>query len=449
MEARYAFRKSQLLDECHVAPEMFEQVIPRLYTFMEPFGTTFQGQAAAQHAQTYVCGLLSDVERTNIESIAYRFGQSRLPLQGFLGWDAWDDEPLRQELIVQVKTHLGQGDGVLVFDPSGFAKSGRESVGVARQWCGRLGTVDTCQVAIYLGYVSSQGHTLVDTRLYLPKEWTKDTARLDKAGVPKAVRGYRTRHQLALEMLAKNGARLPHRWIAGDDEMGRPSWFRRRLAALGERYMLAVPSNTAMRDLEVEPPAYSGRGRRPTRPWQHVAAWSQSLGEEAWGRIDVRDGAKGPLVVEAVKRRVVSRTHRRQQGDEEMVVVIRYRDRDNQQVIKVDYSLSNAVPETPLWECARVAKAAHRIEACLQRSKSEAGLADDEVRNWTGWQQHQTLSLLATWFLVRETQRGKKMDPGHDLTPDSPRHRDDRARGMAVWDDVAYAAGTPEALATQ
>jgi len=449
MEARYAFRKSQLLEECQVAPEIFEQVIPRLYTFMEPFVKTFQGQAAAQHAQTSVCGLLSDVERQNIASIADRFGQSRLPLQGFLGWDAWDDEPLRQELIVQVKTHVGQGDGVLVFDPSGFAKSGRESVGVARQWCGRLGKVDNCQVALSLGYGSSKGHTLVDTRLYRPKEWTKDKARLDKAGVPKALRGYRTRHQLALEMLAKNGARLPHRWIAGDDEMGRPSWFRRRLAALGERSMLAVPSNTAMRDLEVEPPASSGRGRRPTRPWHNVAAWSQSLGEEAWRRIDVRDGAKGPLVVEAVKRRVVSRTHRRQQGDEEMVVGIRYRDRDNQQGITVDSYLSNAVPETPLWECVRVAKAAHRIEECLQRSKSEAGLADDEVRHWTGWHHHQTLSLLATWFLVRETQRGEKMDPCDDLTPDAPRHRDDLARGISVWDDVAYAAGTPEALATQ
>ena len=88
---------------------------------------------------------------------------------------------MREELRSQVKTHLGQGDGVLVFDPSGFPKSGRESVGVARQWCGRLGKVDNCQVAIYLGYVSRKGHTLVDTRLYLPKEWTKDKARLDKA----------------------------------------------------------------------------------------------------------------------------------------------------------------------------------------------------------------------------------------------------------------------------
>jgi SRSO17 transposase len=146
---------------------------------------------------------------------------------------------------------------------------------------------------------------------------------------------------------------------------------------------------------------------------------------------------------------VVSRTHRRQEGDEELLVVIRYRDRDQEQVVKVDYYLSNAVPETPLWELARVAKAEHRIEECLQRSKSEAGLADYEVRNWTGWQHHQTLSLLATWFLVRETQRGKKMDPCDHLTPDSPRHCDDLARGISVWDDVAYAEGAPEALATQ
>jgi SRSO17 transposase len=449
MDARYTFRKNQLLQECEVAPEIFEQVIPRLYTFMEPFVKTFQGQVADQHAKTYVCGLLSDVERKNVESIAYRFGRSRLPLQAFIGWDAWDDAPLRSALRRQVKYHLGQGDGVLVFDPSGMPKSGRESVGVARQWCGRLGKVDNCQVAIYLGYVSRKGHTLVDTRLYLPKEWTKEKARLDKAGVPNASRGYRTRHQLALEMLAENGAGLPHRWIAGDDEMGRPYWFRRRLAALGERYVLAVPSNTAMRDLEVEPPEYRGRGRRPTRPWHTVEAWSQSLGEEAWQRIDVRDGSKGPLVVEAVKRRVVSRTHRRQQGDEEMVMVIRYRDRDQDCVVKVDYYLSNAIPETPLWELARVAKAEHRIEECLQRSKSEAGLADYEVRNWTGWQHHQTLSLLATWFLERETQRGKKMDPCDDLTADAPGYCDDLARGVSVWDKVTYTEGVPEALATQ
>lgn len=318
MEARYATRKNQFLAECQIAPEIFDQVIPRLHTLMEPFVDTLCGQALHQHAHTSVCGLLSDVERKNVESIAYRFGQERLPLQRFIGWADWDDNPLRQALLHQVAHHLGHDDGVLVFDPSACAKSGTESVGVARQWCGRLGKADHCQVARSLGYVSAKGHPLVDMRLSLPKAWTQEKPRLDKAGVPPAQRGSRTRHQLALAMLEKHGASLPHGWMAGEDEMGRPYWFRRRLDRLGERSLLAVPGNTLMRDLEAAPPTYSGRGRRPQRPWQRVDAWRASLDERAWKRIDVRDGSKGPLVVDVVKRRVVARTPRRQQGDEEL-----------------------------------------------------------------------------------------------------------------------------------
>ena len=222
METEYATRKQQLLEECQVSPQIFDQVMPRLETFMAPFVATFCRQEPSAHAHTYVRGLLADVERKNVESIAYRFGQDRLPLQRFIGWAEWDDAPLRQELTRQVAEQLGHAEGVLVFEPSAFVKSGSESVGVARQWCGRLGKIDNCQVAVYLGYVSGEEHTLVDMRLYLPKEWTQDKARLDKAGVPHDHRGYRSRHQLALEMLQDSGARLPHAWIAGDDEMGRP-----------------------------------------------------------------------------------------------------------------------------------------------------------------------------------------------------------------------------------
>ena len=440
MDAEYAIRKRQLLEECQVASEIFQQVMPRLATFMTPFVAPFCRQEPAEHAQTYVCGLLSNVARKNIASIAYRFGQDRLPLQRFIGWAEWDDALLRQELTRQVAEQLGQADGVLVFDPSAFAKSGAESVGVARQWCGRLGKVDNCQVALYLGYVSAMEHSLVDMRLYLPQEWTNDKARLDKAGVPQDCRGYRSRHQLALEMLQERGAALPHGWIAGDDEMGRPYWFRRRLAHLAERYMLAVPGTTLIRDQEVDPPAYSGRGRHPKRPWQRVDQWSASLPADAWTTIDVRDGAKGPLVVDLVKRRVVARTPQRQEGHAEVLVVSRYRERDSHKVVKVDFYLSNAEPTTPLVAFARVAKAEHRIEECLQRSKSEAGLADYEVRNWTGWHHHQTLSLIATWFLVTETRRGKKMDPCDNGAPDPRRHRVDPSPYVSMRDDVTCAA---------
>jgi SRSO17 transposase len=418
MEAKYEARKRELMDECKLAPQVFERVMPRLEAFMSPFVANLVRHEQIEHAHTFVQGLLSDLDHKNVESIAYRFGQQRMPLQWFIGVSEWDFEPLRDELVEQVGKALGEENGVIVFDPSAFPKSGRDSVGTARQWCGRLGKLDNCQVAIYMGYVSRHEHTLVDTRLFLPKEWTQDKKRRKKAGVPKGVR-YRTRHQLCLEMLKAHGEKLPHAWIAGDDEMGRPYWFRRRLDGLHEQYLLAVPSNTLVRDLEVDPPAYSGRGRKPNRPWTRVDAWKESRADEEWTEIDVRDGAKGPLLVEAIKRRVVGRTRQRQTGHEEVLVVIRYRDRDNHQVVKTDYYLSNANHETELKEFARVAKAEHRIEECIQRAKSEAGLADYEVRNWKGWHHHQILSLIATWFLVTEARRGKKMDTG-DHGPANP-----------------------------
>src|SRR5438552_11522170 len=173
MDARYTIRRAQLLEECQVAPEVFEQVMPRLRAFMAPFVDTLQGQAPRAHAQTYVRGLLSDIERKNVESIAYHFGQERLGLQGFIGWGDWDDAPMRQAWRAHVGTQLGQADGVLVFDPSAFPKSGHESVGVARQWCGRLGKVDHCQVALYWGYVSRKGHTLVDQGVALDRKSTR------------------------------------------------------------------------------------------------------------------------------------------------------------------------------------------------------------------------------------------------------------------------------------
>jgi len=417
----FEVRKRQLLDECEVAPQVFDRVMPRLERFMKPFANRLVRREQIEHAGTFVQGLLSDLEHKNAESIAYRFGQERMPLQWFIGVSPWDDAPLRDELARQVGEQLGEADGVIAFDPSAFPKSGSESVGVARQWCGRLGKIDSCQVGVYMGYASSREHALVDMRLYLPKEWTKDRNRRKKAGVPKDVR-YRTRHQLCLEMLERHGETLPHSWIVGDDEMGRPYWFRRRLNELTERYFLAVPSNTLVRDLAVDPPEHSGRGCRPKRPWIRVDRWLQSLDEKDWTVVDVRDGAKGPILVEAVKRPVVGRTDKNQEGHEEVLVVIRYKDRDDRRVVKTDYHLSNGTYDVALAEFVRAAKAEHRIEECLQRGKSEAGLADYEVRTWRGWHHHQTLSLIATWFLVTEARRGKKIHAGDDRSS-NPRGR--------------------------
>ena len=142
------------------------------------------------------------------------------------------------------------------------------------------------------------------------------------------------------------------------------------------------------------------------------------MNKDAWARINVRDGEKGPLVLEIIKRRVVARTERSyREAGEELLVVTRSLDENGQ--MKYDYHLSNAHPDTPLKELASVVKAEHRIEDCIKRAKSEAGLSDYEVRTWAGWYHHQTLSLIATWFLIRETRRGKKIYSGADRTTGS------------------------------
>lgn len=448
MDARFKVRRHELLDECTVAPQVFRDVMPRLERFMESFVAKLVRQEQRQHTMTVVRGLLSDLDRKNVESIAYRFGQDRVGLQRFVGMANWDDQSLRKELVEQVSRKLGDAEGIIVFDPSAFPKAGKESVGVARQWCGRLGKIDNCQVGIYMGYVSRHEHALVDMRLFLPKEWTKDKRRREKAGVPKSIR-YRTRHKLCLEMLAEHGQQLPHAWVTGDDEMGRVYSFRRNLQTLGEQYLLAVPSNTLIRDMEVPKPKYCGTGRRANRPWQRADHWARETRKGAWKEIDVRDGAKGPLKVQVIARRVLARAAQRQEGHEEVLVVIRYRDRENNRLLKQDYYLSNTSLETLPEEFARVAKAEHRIEECIQRCKSEAGLADYEVRTWRGWHHHQTLSLIATWFLVSEARRGKKMDTGNHLTTSPRRHISDPPRILPVWNDQPYSSRTRETINTK
>jgi SRSO17 transposase len=432
MVRRFEVRLDELMAACKVEPAMFDGLARRLEEFVEPFAqAVFRRRESKQHAQTYVAGLLSDLRRKNTESIAYRHDQDRQGLQRFIGFHQWDHHRLVTELVRQVGTRLGQADGVIVFDPSGFAKKGDASVGVKRQWLGRLGKVDNGQVGVYMGYVSRVDHALLDVRLYLPREWARDKPRRKKCGVPKEVR-FQTRHQLAMEMLAEHRQSVPHAWVAGDDEMGRSTRFRRDLDELGEQYLLAVPSNTTVRDLEEKMPQASGRGRQRKAPFRQVRKWLDAFAQAAWSRIIVRDTEKGPLEVEILKRRVQARTEQRKVGPEEILIVIRWREESG--AVKHDYYLSNAPPKTSLKEFARVAKAEHRIEECIQRAKSEAGLADYEVRNWSGWHHHQVLSLIATWFLVLETLRGKKPDARHHRASNTRRLSHAPSRGLSMCD---------------
>ena len=411
MERRYTNQLERMLAQAEVSPELTEGLLSRLEDFALPFTAALAEPEQRRHTIEYMTGLLSKLEHKTAEGIAYLHDQERQGLQKFIGHAPWGQQPLLTTLARQVGTDLGETDGIIVFDPSAFAKKGTRSVGVARQWCGRLGKLENCQVGVYMAYASRKEHAIVNTRLYLPKEWATDRARRKVAGVPREVK-FRTRHQLALEMLDEHGLLLPHSWVAGDDEMGRSSGFRRDLQGRGERYLLAVPSNTLVRDLDEPPPEYAGRGRRPQSPFRRLDLRRAAFEDDAWTAIDVRDGEKGPLVIEALRRRVQARTATGGTGPEELLLITRELLSDK--TYKFDYYLSNADPETPLGELGRVSKAAHRVEDCFRRAKGEAGLADYQVRTWIAWHHHQALSLLTAWFLNRETRRGKNPNPGAD-----------------------------------
>ncbi len=411
MESLFDIRKKELLAQCEVSPGIFDDMVKRVERFVTPYAVYLRREEQRQHAQTYLGGLMSDLEKKNSESIAYRYDQDRQGLQHFIGAASWDHQPLIEVLAGQVAAEIGTPAGVIVFDPSGFPKQGKDSVGVARQWIGRLGKVDNGQVAIYMGYASEKEHALVDTRLYLPKEWTKGKIRRKQCGIPKEIR-YQTRHELALEMLEAHGSSLPHAWITGDDEMGHVKWFREALRKRGEHYLLAVPFNTTVRDLDGPrpEPSHSGSGAQPKRKFESARDWAQRLPKQAWSNVTIRDGEKGPLKLKMVKCRVVTKTESRCVSVEEELLVVTQRQEEDG-TWRHDYFLSNAPRETPLEELGRVVKAEHRIEDSLKRAKSEAGLGDYEVRTWTGWHHHQTLSLMAIWFLTQEALRGKPLTP--------------------------------------
>jgi SRSO17 transposase len=398
MMERYSIAKDLVLEGCLVTPDVYEGILKRFEIFVAPFIKHLLNRIQRQKAVDYMKGLMSDAERKNVESIAYYHGNDRQPLQKFIGQVEWDDEVILDKLTKRVAREIGTKNGVLALDPTSFPKKGTQSVGVQRQWCGRLGKVENCQVATFLAYVGTGEFALVDRRLYLPKEWIDNPVRCRIAGVPEEHIVEKTRHEQSLEMLKGRGKKLPHEWVAGDDEMGRIPWFRKVLRKMNAPYVFAVPSNILICDLE-------GKVQADEDVFISVQKWMKSVPAESWKTIKVRQGHKGWLSVRLVTCRVLAMIEG-EVGGEETLVVSKWRDETNKP--RCDYYLSYNKERTDLDEYARVIKAAYRIEECFHRGKGECGLGDYQVRNWQGWHHHVALSLLSQWFLTEELMSQKK-----------------------------------------
>lgn len=359
-----------------------------------------------EHGEDFVRGLLSDLDRKSVEPIAERVGKDRRGLQRFIGQGGWDHRPVTEELCRQVGQEIGSPKGILVLDPTSFVKKGDDSVGVRRQWCGRVRRIENCQIGVFLGYASDLGRTLVDTRLYLPEEWVRDRKRLDDCHAPRGIR-HRTACELGMEMVLERGRLLPHAWIVGDDEFGRNADLRVDLHQAKEGYVLDIPGRTLICD--------AGQARTEKYAshltWALAHKWKDTVPAEQWTRIVVRDGSKGPVVYYAARRRVRARWRCRPSPVEEWLLVLR----TDSPEPEYRYCLSNGDEGIALEELVRAACARFWIEDCFERAKGQVGLADYETRSWDGWHHHVTLSLLALWFLVKEQRRLNQSTPAITL----------------------------------
>ena len=383
------------------------------------FAGCFGRKESRAHSRVYLQGLMLATGRKNVEAIALEFaeGKQRHPvgqnevlcLQSFLTESPWDPADVQREIQATFVEELGPSTskwsiGVVgVLDGSSFVKRGSESVGVKRQWCGRLGKTENCQVAEFLIGVTPDGCVALDQQLYLPREWTADKARRKKTRIPKQVT-YRSQNQIALDLLrriATNG-HIDFDWVTADAHYGDDGELLDALESDSQRYLLEGRAEKTFWTVDPasQVPDYSGAGRPPSRAVrdrvQSAKAIAEGLQSTDWHALKLREGAKGPLAFEFARVRVWSVRHRKP-GPATWLMIRRSLDKKHPEV---KYYVSNADEQTPLEAMALVSGTRWRVEEYFEDAKGELGMADYEARAWTSWHHHMSLVALAHLFVT-------------------------------------------------
>jgi SRSO17 transposase len=398
----------ELLAQTEVAPQTLSACEQHLTDFIQRYLPCFYRTEHRDHATVLLKGKLTGLQRKTTEPIATQAGLKRRPLQHFVGAGGWQDQTVRAALHRHVAEELADADAALILDPSGFPKKGDDSCGVARQWCGCLGKQDNCQVGVFLAYAAPRGKALLDCRLFLPEDRAADIKHRRLTYVPKDV-VYEEKWRLGLDLLRTAGRSLPHGWVLGDDEFGRCTEFRGQLRLRKERYALDVPCNTSVRDLSERrrPTQPGGRPRLPV--FERADHWAARQPKKRWKKIRLGGGEKGPREVRALWQRVQTKDEGGAVGPAERLVVIK----SCEPKPRTWYVLTNATEEVSLVAVVRAWGRRHGVEELFEEGKQEVGLGHYEVRSWTGWAHHMTLSLLALWFLQVERLRlAKKKSRG-------------------------------------
>jgi SRSO17 transposase len=347
--------------------------------------------------------------RKNMERMAEVVpGSNDQALQHFLSNSSWSDRAVLDQVALEANELLGgTDDSALLIDESGFAKKGDKSVGVTRQWNGRLGKVDNCQVGVFAGLCNGKHATLIDVRLYLPSTWANDKARCIDAGIPKASRVNKAKPTLALEMIRYNRSLgVGFSWVGADGLYGKDPSFLRALDDDEEVFVVDVHKDQRiyLEDPEpIVPPTTNKRGRKRTRRVAQsksiqVDKWRKSQAEDAWEMQTLRDSTQGKLQVEVLHKRVWLWDGKEEHARHWHLVVRR----ELQAKSEITYSLSNAPEDTPALRLAQMQGQRFWVERSFQNGKSNAGLADYQVRGWRGWHHHMALVLVAMLFMLEQ-----------------------------------------------
>jgi len=330
------------------------------------------------------------------------------PLQYFLSDSNWEWRPLNDQIARDGDRLLGgHNDSALYIDETGVPKKGTKSVGVARQWCGQLGKVDNCQVAVFATLGRGNFSLPIDCRLYLPEQWIKDRKRCKKAKIPADQIAFKTKHEQALEMVfnaRENGIRF--KWVGFDSFYGDNPAFLRQLADNGEEFIGDIHKDHLIyfeNPRPIVPPPTSNQGKKPSKLKAQtrsipVDKWIKKQAPGAWKRVAIRESTKGKIFVD-ILHRIIWLWDGEESEARRWHLVVR-REINSSETIK--YSLSNAPLDTPTEKLAFMQAQRYWVERPFQDAKNQCGMGEYQARGWLAWHHHMSMVMLAMLFMLEQ-----------------------------------------------
>jgi SRSO17 transposase len=377
--------------------------------FHAQFADCFSREEPRKNFQLYMAGQMSQLERKSIEPIALNVENARVrAMQHFLSDVVWEEEMILSRYHDMVSEDLGDAEGALIFDESGFVKKGEDSIGVVRQYCGNIGKVENCQVGVYAAYASRHGYGFLENRLFIPEKWFGDdyAERREKCRLPSEI-SFKTKPQLAVEMLEKivSEGEIPFRYVVADSIYGNSPEFIGAVENVpGVTYLVALPRDTLcwlQSPMTMEKSYRYGGEKRTKRilaetekkpiTFEKIA---KGTNDYFWYRRTVSEGTKGPITYEFMKRRVVLC----KEGKPDRTVWLIVRRTLGEGAIYA-YFISNAGRSAHLKNFVWLSGVRWAIEQCFEEAKSDLGMDHYEVRKFPGWRHHMLTCMLAHFFL--------------------------------------------------